>query len=227
MDTNLMLLQADNGEAKEALRKQGRLSRLGDSAVELFSRHGFEGTSLRDIAAHAKVPLSMIDRYFGSKLDLFNEVQRNEWKQVNLDREALLQRSISSSEGGKPTLEAVLHAVIHPIVVRAIGDKAHAPMVRLLRENTSMRVHMGLKRGPSAVRAEQWFKTLLNACPYLKEGEAVWALSFVIATMYCGQLLDGWLDDLMPMSGPRSADQVSKLMVSFCSAGIQAITNVQ
>ncbi len=216
--------QEPNELAIALASKQERLERLSHSAVELFAQHGFEGTSLRDIAAHADVPLSMIDRYFGSKMDLFNEVQRHIWKEVNVDREALLHAPISTDPDGNPTLEAVLYALIRPVVSRAVRDVNRAPMVRLLRENTSMRVHLGMKRGPKrALLAEDWLQTLRAACPQLSAGEAVWALSFVISTMYCGQLLDGWLDDLMPEDGPASTDEITRLMVDFCRAGIVAM----
>lgn len=38
-----------------------------DAAEELFSERGYEGTSVRDIAARANVNLAMISYYFGSK----------------------------------------------------------------------------------------------------------------------------------------------------------------
>ena len=106
----------ETGLAEGAVSKEQRLARLSNSAIELFARQGFEGASLRDIATHADVPLSMIDRYFGSKIDLFNEIQRHIWKQVNVDRDALLSSPIATKEDGSPTLEAVLHALIYPVV---------------------------------------------------------------------------------------------------------------
>lgn len=41
------------------------------SAIELFSVKGFEGTSVREIAAEAGVNVAMINYYFGSKEKLF------------------------------------------------------------------------------------------------------------------------------------------------------------
>lgn len=204
--------------------KPERLERLSQCAIEMFAQHGYEGTSLREIANMANVPLSMIDRYFGSKMDLFNEVQHHIWKEVNIDREARLADPVSVNEDGSPSLEAVLYALIYPVVSRAVGDDKQAPVVRLIRENTSMRVHMGMKRGPKrALLAEDWLRALMKACPELEQSQAVWALSFVISTMYCGQLLDGWLDDLMPESSVRNAEQITSLMVDFCESGILAV----
>lgn len=53
-------------------------------AVELFAKKGFEGTSVRDIAAAADVNVAMINYYFGSKEKLF---------------EALLERKASYTRG--------------------------------------------------------------------------------------------------------------------------------
>jgi AcrR family transcriptional regulator len=44
------------------------------SAMDLFGQKGFEGTSVREIAALADVNLAMINYYFGSKEKLFESV---------------------------------------------------------------------------------------------------------------------------------------------------------
>jgi AcrR family transcriptional regulator len=45
-----------------------------DTAVELFAEKGFEGTSIRDLAAKAEVNVAMINYYFGSKDKLFEAI---------------------------------------------------------------------------------------------------------------------------------------------------------
>src|SRR5215471_4877101 len=42
-----------------------------ETAMELFAEKGFEGTSIRDIAAKANVNIAMVNYYFGSKEKLF------------------------------------------------------------------------------------------------------------------------------------------------------------
>lgn len=44
------------------------------SALLLFSTHGFKATSVRDIATHAGVNVALINYYFGSKEGLFEKV---------------------------------------------------------------------------------------------------------------------------------------------------------
>lgn len=46
-------------------------ARLLDKAEQLFSEHGYEGTSIRQLAGEAGVNVSMISYYFGSKEKLF------------------------------------------------------------------------------------------------------------------------------------------------------------
>jgi AcrR family transcriptional regulator len=43
-------------------------------AVELFAEKGFEGTSIRDLAARAGVNVAMVNYYFGSKEKLFESM---------------------------------------------------------------------------------------------------------------------------------------------------------
>jgi len=42
-----------------------------NKAIELFAEKGFEGTSIRDLAAKAEVNVAMVNYYFGSKEKLF------------------------------------------------------------------------------------------------------------------------------------------------------------
>jgi len=62
-----------------------------DAAIELFAQKGFEGTSIRDLAAKADVNVAMVNYYFGSKEKLF---------------EALVEMKAASGRG---MLESVLN----------------------------------------------------------------------------------------------------------------------
>lgn len=47
-----------------------------DTALELFARHGFADTSLRDISKHSGVSHPLILHHFGTKEALYSEVKR-------------------------------------------------------------------------------------------------------------------------------------------------------
>lgn len=207
---------------KRSGSKRETIRRLHDSALKLFSDHGFEGTSLRDIAVHANVPLSTINRYFGSKLDLFNELEWHIWKEVNVDREALMRPPIEVDSAGRPTLYAILYAFIRPVVLRAVGDASSATALRLLREYAAMRLHAGLRSSFTTV-AERWVNALMAACPELSRRRAVWSLAFVVSVTFSDQLQHGWYDELMPEGSQMSADEVTDMIIRFCSSGIGAV----
>jgi AcrR family transcriptional regulator len=93
--------------------------RLLDSAEELFCEHGFEGVSVRDIAASADCNVASINYYFGGKEKLYHEV----WLRYLLLMHDIRITSINevmSQKNGKPQLEDLLRefseAFIGPLV---------------------------------------------------------------------------------------------------------------
>jgi AcrR family transcriptional regulator len=55
-------------------QKMDSRERILQAAVFLFSRHGFAATGMRELAAHAKVNISMVGYFFGSKKGLLKEI---------------------------------------------------------------------------------------------------------------------------------------------------------
>tara|TARA_R110000782_G_C14819243_1_gene413916 strand:- start:17782 stop:18477 length:696 start_codon:yes stop_codon:yes gene_type:complete len=206
--------------------KAETIARLEDSAVALFGSSGYEGTSLRSIAAHAGLPLSAIDRHFGSKMALFDAVHRRIWKEIDSERQALLRNPAAVDESGAPSLEAVLYAFIRPIAERATRPDDASASIRLLREMMSTRLHTvsDSRRKPVKALVDHWVEAIMATCPDLSRDRAVWVYSFVVAILYCNQLVDGCLDDLMPANATRSTDEVTGMLVAFCSRGIRGLT---
>lgn len=52
----------------------GTRRRITDAAEALFAEHGYDHVSMRAIAERAEVNLALINRYFGSKRELFHEI---------------------------------------------------------------------------------------------------------------------------------------------------------
>jgi AcrR family transcriptional regulator len=62
---------------KEGRGKSSKTSkRLIDVSIDLFSRKGFKGTSIRDIAAEMGMTTSNIYHYFGTKAGLLSAIER-------------------------------------------------------------------------------------------------------------------------------------------------------
>ena len=207
-----------------ARSKPETISRVERSALKLFSEHGYDGTSLRDIANHADVPLSTIDRYFGSKLDLFNELKASIWKRISNEREALMKEPVEVGPNGAPSLNAVLYAFVYPIVRRGVG--AESGTLRLLREYVAMSVHNVSTNAPEFIAgvANRWLVAIMEARPELSKARAVWLLSFVVMVTFNEQMQHGWYDELLPPDSEMSAEELTRMIVSFCRAGIDEVT---
>lgn len=68
--------------------------RLVEAAVQLFSRHGYKGTSTREIASLADVNEATLFRYFARKTDLFLAAMESRLNRLKLGRE--LQQGLTS-----------------------------------------------------------------------------------------------------------------------------------
>jgi AcrR family transcriptional regulator len=66
-------------------------SQIIDTAEELFSRKGFKGTSVREIAGIAGINIAMISYYFGSKEKLMEAVFEKRTDNIRFRVESLLQ----------------------------------------------------------------------------------------------------------------------------------------
>lgn len=61
---------------QKGIHAENTKKRLIETGVELFSRHGFDGVSTRNLADRANVNLASIQYYFGSKEGLYLAVAR-------------------------------------------------------------------------------------------------------------------------------------------------------
>lgn len=142
------------GNMKEpARRKKSDVTReaIADAARDLFSRQGFERTTVRDIAASAGVDPALIIRYFGSKEQLFAGVATFDLHLPDLtaiDKErigetlarhyldvwegegaalgmAILLRSAASNDLAAAHMRAIFATQVLPVIARVTGrDKA-------------------------------------------------------------------------------------------------------
>lgn len=81
-------------------QKAATRQRVVEAARELFDRHGFEGTTIRDIAAHAGVAVGSVFTTFGSKGEILSEVMamRLDGLYAELDRLAPHMRGSTADQ---------------------------------------------------------------------------------------------------------------------------------
>lgn len=76
---------------------EDRRAQIIDTATELFARQGYEGTTTREIAEHARVNEAIIFRHFPSKEDLYWAVVEHQCS-ISKGREQLLSQLASGDD---------------------------------------------------------------------------------------------------------------------------------
>ena len=84
-----------------------------DAAEDLFSKHGFYGVTIREVAREAGVDTALVHYYFGAKRELFDAVFIRRAPVWNDERVAAIDR-YAAEAGEAMTLEGLLEAFLRP-----------------------------------------------------------------------------------------------------------------
>lgn len=208
------------------MAKLETIEALMRSAARTFSRHGYEGASLRDIAGQAGVPLGAIHVYFGTKSELYQAVSRKAWSDLDEERNAYLDAALAANAEGRILLSELIYALAHPVVRRALSkDDFDIAQVLVIRGGVINHEFESSEEDlKSIIRSKtRWIEAMTLSCPNLSRQDIVWALSFVVGVIYSWQLLDNHYDGLIGADGERSAEDVTNDIVAFGCNGIQAL----
>lgn len=175
--------------------------RILDAAQDLFAENGYDHVSMRAIAERAGVNLALINRYFGSKRELFHEV---------LNASVVFPDLVG---GDFATLPARLARYV---VGRATGDDVPHPAIRaLLQSSNSPEVRQ--------ILAERMRTVLFEPMAARIEGAEAETVAAIVTAVVSGaqsvrQLLG---PDVMAAAGPDAT--VARLTAVFtaCFAGLE------
>jgi len=198
--------------------------RLLDAAEELFCEKGFDGTSVRDLAAKAGCNIASVNYYFGGKEKLYLEVWRRHLAGMRDMRIASVERVMSDTIS-KPTLEGLLRsysrAFLEPLVE---GEKSFRFIRLMAREMVDRHLPKGIFVEemilPVMVALQ---KALMQICPGLKEEEARLTILSIV-----GQLMHVIAAKTMfeQVGGPQvpklDLNEMVNHIVKFSAAGIRA-----
>ncbi|MEN6424192.1 MAG: CerR family C-terminal domain-containing protein [Phycisphaerales bacterium] len=148
---------------------RGVQDRLIEAAEGLFSRRGFNETSVRDIAAAADCNVASINYYFGGKENLYLEIWRRRLTQMKDSRLASIEKVMSGP--GRPQLEDLLrsHAIsfLEPLIQ---GDRQCGLINLMAREMIDPHLPRGMFLDEMAIPVMSALsKALMAICPWLDE----------------------------------------------------------
>jgi AcrR family transcriptional regulator len=84
-----------------------------DVAEDLFSKHGFHGVTLREVAREAGVDTALVHYYFDTKRGLFDAVFLRRAEVLNRDRLEAMDR-YAATAGERMTAEGLIDAFVGP-----------------------------------------------------------------------------------------------------------------
>lgn len=210
------------------MNKTETVDALMESAIFSFSKDGYEGASLRDIARHANVPLSTIHFYFGSKSELFSAVARQAWAEIDRERSWYLEKAIAENGGPSPRLPALMHSLAFPVVLRALSNcERDIGQIFILRSHIS---HLRAGNADQMLEVAdrsmtRWIDAMMLCCPSLGRQDIIWAFSFAVGAIYSWQMIDHRYDKMLGPETRRAPEDVTDDIVAFCCNGIQAIVD--
>jgi AcrR family transcriptional regulator len=212
------------------MSKSAKVDALLESAIEHFARDGYEGASLRDIANDVGMPLSSINRCFGSKAELFHVVLQKIWSEVETDRDLILKQA-HARNSGPPQLSDLIEALARPIAQRALsknkGDVARTCLLRMLRNeppDAQHRQSVDLLESSKIVQSlGRWIDAIALMCPDLSRQDAVWVFSYVSGLIFSRQLIHHQYYSLFNPEKEPTVEDVTADIIAFGCAGIEAL----
>ena len=217
-------------EKVDGRRRPGTRTKILDAAEELFSRRGYYGVSLRDIAAKAGVQVALTHYHFGSKEDLFaNVINRRADENVN-DLEASLAVACKMTGSKEQRRRAIIRGFIGPIVDKS---KRRGPgwknYVRLLAQIANLPQEENFL-SPYRLHFDEVVTDYVHALqkihPEMDDGDVHWCFFFLQATLTHILVESGMIDRHSKGRFHSSdLDLIADKMEVFFSAGFSGFSS--
>lgn len=213
------------------MSKKEVIDSLIASGMRHFATHGYAGTSLRDVAHDAGVPLSSINAYFGTKARFYEAVEKEAWDDLRAERLALLDSALHDGTASAD-IRDIIHAIVHPTVRRYLSaDEALRNSVAILNEGATGRIPGDYRnrviRGDHYWR--KWIEAIRLVYPKASHDDIVWVYSLILGAVNSWQMKDHMYSHLLFRTGQTDIERssfatgVSRLVTDFCTGGIRAV----
>ncbi len=163
--------------------EDGTRDRILRTAERLFAERGFNGVSVRELAAAAQVNIASIGYHFNNKEGLLSEVYRRHCEPMIEER--LRGLKAASRVRGKAKVSAIIEAFIRP-ALRQVEVEDGATFIRLRAvlsgENSELLEKLVAENFDQSSTA---FIDELCAClPHLTRTDVCWRFHFLLGTIY-------------------------------------------
>jgi AcrR family transcriptional regulator len=200
-------------------------ARILDAAEDLFSKRGFDGVTMREVAELANVDAALAHYYFSTKQGMFDAVLERRAELVFSERMKAFD-DYEATHGGNITIEGAVAAFVIPLLERArLGDAGWKNYFRLiaLANNDASHVAQSIMSyfDPLVHRLIALVKRVL---PDAKEEELFWCFHFLTGSLTLALSRTGRLDRLS--GGVCRSDDLGSIeprLVEYCAAGFRRV----
>lgn len=199
----------------------GSRQRLLDAAERLFAAHGYNGVSIRDIAAAARANISSVYYHFESKPKLLEAVCERRLKPAVDGRAA----AMASGAKGCPVADGLIAAFVGPPLRAALGPSRHAETYRRLAGHLATDPTPAVRRAIRAIYDESVRDFIYRlAGLYGGKGEAFfWAVACAIGAAVYVQGDVAHLRKTLGGGRGEDADAALDHITRFIRGGLEAV----
>lgn len=203
--------------------------RILDAAEELFARHGYDGVTMRQIAAKAEVDVALASYHFGKKVDLFHAVFNRRAEVLSASRRKVLLANKEQAEGGTQTLEQIIEAFLLPLKIaqesRDPGWRNYLAMVAYVMASPIW--NEILMPNIYDKRVTEFIDALKAALPNAKEEDIHWCYHYMSGALALTLAQTGRIDRLSGGKCKSSDfDAAYNRMIPFVAAGFREVCGV-
>jgi len=214
--TNVQPLDTKRKRApsKRALEKKARVF---DAAEKIFAISGYDGATIRDIAAEAGEPVGTIHHHGGGKKALFHQTVARRADTLSRVRLAALEQEKSA---GTPPLEAVVAAFVRPFFDLSAQDPAWRDYARLVAFVSADDRWRDISAECFDTTAGLFLAELQKLLPHASRQQVAEGFAFSVAAMLA--LLTSRERIGALGAGYSTEDAQIDRLIAFCAAGMVA-----
>ena len=163
--------------------EEGTRERILRTGERLFAERGFNGVSVRELAAAAQVNIASIGYHFDSKEGLLSEVYRRHCEPMIAER--LRGLAAASRLRGKAKFAAIIEAFIRPALQQVeVEDGATFIRLRAVLSGESSELLEKLVAENFDQSSTAFIDELCACLPHLTRTHVCWRFHFLLGTIY-------------------------------------------
>ena len=195
--------------------------RLLEAGEQLFAAHGWNGVSIRAIAAAADVSLAALNYHFGEKERLLAEIFAARAKPIAAERMRLLD---GLEQRGELTLDTVIEAFLRPALTvgTEFGGRVFIKLrARLATEPQAFSRQILAEAFDESSR--RYLRALTALLPELATEDLAWRFHFLLGTMVYTMADPGRIQSLAEgLCDPADVEAALRHLVPFLAAGFRS-----